>query len=515
MKPLIYTIIEYQSFGADEIATALDDKIKAQKFFQALEDFQKSSEDNSKFLKHSSKTKLKAQNYVGIIQTPYGTLEILPKCFRGDTFTQNKKSTSQTNQTEEEKKKELDQKAEIKKNKQEHKKELAEFYNIEIFQQQFDSNDKQNQQDEKQETIIESFKRIDTPQKSAQRFLIHCLTSLKDTPFKQSQISSIDTCNTPLLDVFMQMFCQELLEVCKKGIRHDYVAIEENRPYLKGKLLFGGQIRHNLVHKERFYTSSDEYITDIASNRLIKSTLELIAFKATSHTTLTLINQCLEIFEEIPSSGNIEGDFLSCTSSRHFSYYDNLLEWCKLFLQGNSFSAYSGENKAYTLLFPMEKLFESYVAHMLKKSNPNATIHAQNSSQHLLYTKNNSPLFKLKPDLLFEIKEKEGKEKRKIVADTKWKPLKNAEDKKHGIAQSDLYQVFAYAHYHQAQEVWLIYPKLYEQNDREEGEIKKIIDNLKEWNAQEHYYCHPCAFKETLKHHKIELKIFFAPLAFH
>ena len=521
MKPLIYTIIEYQSFGTEEIVEILieqdrliqDSEIpnnekesrkkflttKAEKFFKALEDFQKSSEDNSKFLKYSSKTKLKAQNYVGIIQTPYGTLEILPKCFRGDTFTQDKKSSSQTNQTEEE----LDQKAEIKKNKQEHKIKIKNFFELDSFKKQLENEE------------IQSFTLFDTPQKSAQRFLIHCLTSLKDTPFKQSQISSIDTCNTPLLDVFMQMFCQELLEVCKKGIRHDYVAIEENRPYLKGKLLFGGQIRHNLVHKERFYTSSDEYIADIAPNRLIKSTLELIRSKATSHTTLTLINQCLEIFEEIPSSGNIEGDFLSCTSSRHFSYYDNLLEWCKLFLQGNSFSAYSGENKAYALLFPMEKLFESYVAHMLKKSNPNATIHAQNSSQHLLYTKNNSPLFKLKPDLLFEIKEKEGKEKRKIVADTKWKPLKNAEDKKHGIAQSDLYQVFAYAHYHQAQEVWLIYPKLYEQNDREEGEIKKIIDNLKEWNAQEHYYCHPCAFKETLKHHKIELKIFFAPLAFH
>lgn len=495
MKPLIYTIIEYQSFGTDEIATTLDcSEVKANKFFKALEDFQKSSEDNSKFLKHSSKTKLKAQNYVGIIQTPYGTLEILPKCFRGDALQEQEKEKP------------------TQEYRQEHKRELAEFYEIKKFQQQFDPKDKQNQQEG---TIIESFKRIDTPQKSAQRFLIHCLTSLKDTPFKKSQISSIDTCNTPLLDVFMQMFCQELLEICKKGIRHDYVAIEESRPYLKGKLLFSGQIRHNLVHKERFYTSGDEYITDIASNRLIKSTLELIHSKATSHTTLTLINQCLEVFEEIPSSGNIEGDFLSCTSSRHFSYYDNLLEWCKLFLQGNSFSAYSGESKAYALLFPMEKLFESYVAHMLKKSNPNATIHVQSSSQHLLYTKNNSPLFKLKPDLLFEIKEKEGKEKRKIIADTKWKPLKNAEDKKHGIAQSDLYQVFAYAHYHQAQEVWLIYPKLYEQNDREEGEIKKIIDNLKEWNAQEHYYCHPCAFKETLKHHKIELKIFFAPLAFH
>lgn len=507
MKPLIYTIIEYQSFGADEIATALDNKTKAQKFFQALEDFQKSSEDNSKFLKHSSKTKLKAQNYVGIIQTPYGTLEILPKCFRGDIFTQDKKSSSQTNQTEEE----LDQKAKIKKNKQEHKKELTEFYNIERFQQQFDPKDKQNQQEG---TIIESFKRIDTPQKSAQRFLIHCLTSLKDTPFKKSQISSIDTCNTPLLDVFMQMFCQELLEVCKKGIRHDYVAIEENRPYLKGKLLFSGQIRHNLVHKERFYTSSDEYIADIAPNRLIKSTLELIHSKATSHTTLTLINQCLEIFEEIPSSGNIDGDFLSCTSSRHFSYYDNLLEWCKLFLQGNSFSAYSGESKAYALLFPMEKLFESYVAHMFKKHNNgnDKRIYAQSSSQYLLHSEGDSKLFQLKPDLLFEIKEGEGEEKRerKIIADTKWKPLKNAEDKKHGIAQGDLYQVFAYAHYHQASEVWLIYPKLYDQKnerDKKDAKMKEIVKNLEKWN---YHYKH-----ELFEDRKIEVKIFFAPLAFH
>lgn len=479
MKPLIYTIIEYQSFGADEIATALDNKIKAQKFFQALEDFQKSSEDNSKFLKHSSKTKLKAQNYVGIIQTPYGTLEILPKCFRGNALQEQEVSL-----TKEEK--------QVKKQKQ--REDIKSFFELETFQNQF----------KVENPTLKDFTLFDTPQKSAQRFLIHCLTSLKDTPFKQSQISSIDTCNTPLLDVFMQMFCQELLEICKKGIRHDYVAIEENRAYLKGKLLFSGQIRHNLVHKERFYTSSDEYITDIASNRLIKSTLELINSKATSHATLTLINQCLEVFEEIPSSGNIEGDFLSCTSSRHFSYYDNLLEWCKLFLQGNSFSAYSGESKAYALLFPMEKLFESYVAHMFKKYNNgnDKRIYAQNSNQYLLHSEGDSKLFQLKPDLILELGEK------KIIADTKWKPLKNAEDKKHGIAQSDLYQVFAYAHYHEASEVWLIYPKLYAQGDeKSDKEMGEIVKNIKDWN---YHYKH-----KLFKDEKIEVKIFFAPLAFH
>lgn len=508
MKSLIYPIIEYQSFGVSEISKfwKSHDKLlqfegmsqeekeerekviqeRAEKFYKSLENFLEKHKDNKKFLKYPSRNKLKARNYVGIIQTPYGTLEILPKCFRETNLAYKKQEHT---------------KESIIQNKQEQKIKIKNFFKLDSFKKQLENDE------------IQSFALFDTPQKSAQRFLIHCLSFFKQKLIKKSQISSIDTCNTPLLDVFMQMFCQELLEVCKKGIRHDYVTIEENRPYLKGKLLFSGQIRHNLVHKERFYTSSDEYIADIAPNRLIKSTLELINSKATSHATLTLINQCLEIFEEIPSSGNIEGDFLSCTSSRHFSYYDNLLEWCKLFLQGNSFSAYSGESKAYALLFPMEKLFESYVAHMLKQNNPNTTIHAQSSSQHLLYTKNNSPLFQLKPDLLFEIKE--GEKKRKIIADTKWKPLKNAEDKKHGIAQSDLYQVFAYAHYHQAQEVWLIYPKLYEQNDSEKGEIKKIIENLKEWNTQEHHYCHPCTFEEVLKHHRIKLKIFFAPLAFH
>lgn len=305
----------------------------------------------------------------------------------------------------------------------------------------------------------------------------------------------------------MKMFCQEVLGVCKKGIRYDYVAIEDNRTHLKGRLLFNKQIRHNLVHKERFYTLSDECLSNIPPNRLIKSTLELIHSKTTSHTTLALINQCLEIFEEIPSSSNLEADFLSCTNSRHFSYYNTIMAWCKLFLKNQSFTPYSGGSQAYTLLFPMEKLFESYVAYMLKTYNTQThTITPQKSSKYLLYAENHDSLFKIKPDLHIQ-----GKDEKIIIADTKWKILKNADDKKHGISQTDLYQLFAYAHYHKAQEIWLIYPKLYAQGESEE--IEKIIANLQEWNGKVPHYCHPCTFKE--EHHKINLKIFFAPLAFY
>lgn len=297
----------------------------------------------------------------------------------------------------------------------------------------------------------------------------------------------------------MQMFCYELLELIAKGIWHDYVALENNKTFLKGKLLFSQHIRHNLTHKERFFTRSDEHIADIAPNRLIKSTLILLKSLATSCTTQRLIHSSLEAFDGVAKSANIKADFLSCKASRHFAYYEDILAWCKLFLEGKSFTAFSGESKAYALLFPMEKLFESYVAYMFSHSNKplTHTIQKQKSDKFLLSNKANQELFQLRVDLHITLKN-EGKI---IIADTKWKSLKSAEDKKHEISQSDLYQLFAYAKYHQAQEVWLIYPKPYSQEE------SKILQAIYEWNKQEYQYSHSPM-------EKIPIKILFAPLIF-
>lgn len=135
----------------------------------------------------------------------------------------------------------------------------------------------------------------------------------------------------------------------------------------------------------------------------------------------------------------------------------------------------------------MEKLFESYVAHMLTHSNSSThTIQTQKSNKYLLSSHKAKELFQLKVDLHITLQES----KQFIVADTKWKVLQSTED----IYQSDLYQIFVYAKYHQAQEVWLIYPKSYFQ------EIAWIIAN---WNHQDYQYAEG-----------ISLKILFAPLFF-
>lgn len=446
------TVTEFQAFTKSECDS---------KFFEALLTFSQ-SEGNECFLKHHKKSGidyLKAQNYVGVIQTKYGTLEILPKCFDPDFQAPQAPNESHNNL------------------KTEHRKKLKKFFEIENFKAQcFEGEELSINQD-----AISASK----------NFLIFCLKTLKKTPFKDSKTSSLDTLHTPLLDIFIQMFCYELLSLIAKGVWHDYVALEENRAYLKGKLLFNQHIRHNLTHKERFYTSSEEHIPNIAPNRLIKSTLTLIKSLATSHATHKLINRSLEAFEEIPKSANIKADFLSCKTSRHFSYYDDILAWCRLFLEGKSFTAFSGESKAYALLFPMERLFESYVAYMLTHSSTTThTIQTQKSDKYLLNSQDKG-LFQLRVDL--HITHKESKEV--IVADTKWKALKSTEDKKQGISQGDLYQLFAYAKYHHAKEVWLIYPKPYSQEEA------RLLKNIQEWNKANYQYTEG-----------ISLKVFFAPL---
>lgn len=454
MKSPTYSIIEYQSFAKSEKC----DK----KFFDSLVAFSQ-IEGNECFIKHHKKRGedyLKAQNYVGVIQTKYGTLEILPKCFGGDCTPPK----------------------EEQKDKQTYKQALKSFY------ANFES-----------QSFEESFPLYKDTTTSSKNFLLFCLKTLRKTPFKDSKLSSLDTQHTPLLEIFMQMFCYELLELVRKGIRHDYVQHEENRTYLKGKLLFKEQIRHNLVHKERFFTRSDEFFADIASNRLIKSTLLLLKSLSTSHATLSLINRSLEVFEEIPKSANIEKDFLSCTTSRHFGYYDDILAWCKVFLEGKSFTAFGGESKAYALLFPMERLFESYVAYMLKTNSTNSKIRTQKSDKYLLYDKNQKGYFQLKVDMHI----KNGEQV--IIADTKWKTIEGIDD----ISQSDLYQLFAYAHYHNAKEVWLIYPKPYHKT--------ATLDNLTQYNSTQNAYKHHITLSDKESQvigYKIPLKILFAPLAF-
>ncbi len=125
-------------------------------------------------------------------------------------------------------------------------------------------------------------------------------------------------------------------------------------------------------------------------------------------------------------SSNHENDFAQCKHNRLVSNYEQILIWCKIFFQNKTFSSYKGDDLAFALLFPMERIFEDFVAHELRKEY---SIRTQKVIGSLLTDGSHS----MKPDIQII-----GKNET-IIVDTKWKiPNKDK------IAQSDLYQMFAY-----------------------------------------------------------------------
>ena len=272
---------------------------------------------------------------------------------------------------------------------------------------------------------------------------IKMLKTLKNFPFKSSNLASLKTQNLPLLEIFISMFLCELEALVKKGIKSDYVALEENLNFLKGKLNINEQIKRNSIHKERFYVGYSEFLNDIKINRIIKTTLKFLYKKSNSSKNQQKIRELLFIFDEVSECEDYKNFFAKLVINRQVKHYEQTLLWCKIFLLGNSFTPHKGDDLAFALLFDMNALFESYVGDFIKKSFPNTIL--QHSEKHLVEEPKS---FKLRPDIFL---------KGKFIADTKWKIISSRDD----ISQADLYQLYAYGKKHPCDgKLHLIYPKI-------------------------------------------------------
>ena len=271
---------------------------------------------------------------------------------------------------------------------------------------------------------------------------IKMLKTLKNFPFKSSNLASLKTQNLPLLEIFISMFLCELEALVKKGIKSDYVALEENLNFLKGKLNINEQIKRNSIHKERFYVGYSEFLSDIKINRIIKTTLKFLYKKSNSSKNQQKIRELLFIFDEVSECEDYKNFFAKLVINRQVKHYEQTLLWCKIFLLNNSFTPHKGDDLGFALLFDMNALFESYVGNFIKKSFPGTIL--QHSEKHLV---ENPKSFKLRPDIFL---------KDKFIADTKWKIVKSKDD----ISQADLYQLYAYGKKYECSNLYLIYPKI-------------------------------------------------------
>lgn len=284
------------------------------------------------------------------------------------------------------------------------------------------------------------------------RTFLKMLRSMKDFPCKVFHDANLKIDRMNLYEIFINMYLQEVRQLVKQGLKSVYVAQEDNLRFYKGKLQVSKHIRANSVHKERFYVFFDEFHPNRSENKLVKATLIKLQKITTSAENSKEIRQLLTAFEMVEPSTNYQKDFSLVVIDRNTKIYEMLMQWSKVFLMNKSFTTFSGKNSSRALLFPMESVYESYVARQMKKVMcPDGwEVSIQDKSYYLFVAPRKQ--FSLRPDVVLR------KGERVVIMDTKWKRLVASDRKNYGISQSDMYQMYAYSKKYNTSEIWLLYP---------------------------------------------------------
>lgn len=298
-----------------------------------------------------------------------------------------------------------------------------------------------------------------TSQQEARQLLLDMLCCLGTFRHVQTDRAHLLARKMPLLDVFIHEFLHSVGYIVKRGIRSDYHQQEDNLFALRGKIKMSRHLQLNLCRRDRFYVDYDEFSPNRPENRLLHAALKKALTWSHSRENQQLARELCFAFTDIPEALAPYSDFGKVRLDRGMNHYDEALAWARLILSGDSPLTGGGENRALSLLFPMEALYEAYVGKHLPSQLSKAfrlTLQAQRLSlvRHI-----DKQWFRLRPDMLVH-----AAGVNHLVLDTKWKLLdsrKNNGTEKYGLSQGDFYQLHAYGHnYLKGKgDVVLIYPK--------------------------------------------------------
>ncbi|MDH0030664.1 MULTISPECIES: McrC family protein [unclassified Acinetobacter] len=276
-------------------------------------------------------------------------------------------------------------------------------------------------------------------------------------PYREAGKADLKKFRQPLHEWIITQFLAAFEQLVQRGLRFDYNRVQEEQKFLRGQLQHAKHMRQSPARKHIFPIEHDIYEVNRPENRLIRKALEVVCKKTKNAGNWKLAQELRLMTGEIPASRDIRQDFKQWKTGRLLALYKEIKPWTELILGEFMPVSTQGDWRGMSLLFPMEKLFEHYVAYHLRRNLNSWEIRTQVSSQYICLHEDR-PIFKLRPDVHIQHKQT----RQKIILDTKWKLLdQNKRGERFGFKDGDIQQMFAYSHYYleHTSEVILIYPQ--------------------------------------------------------
>ena len=288
---------------------------------------------------------------------------------------------------------------------------------------------------------------------NVRRALIRMLAVAFNLRLAEHETESMSLQHENLLEAFVGFFADSLLTAVRRGLPHRYRRLEEDLPYLKGKLDIRGQLLRNCIRSDRLACIYDELSPDTNLNRTLYAAVQLLRKMTNSEANGRKLRELVARFESV-SENNYSIDE-TVQWDRSNDTFKRLYVLARLFLERIWQDTSAGKSEGFALLFPMNELFEEYIGRSVQWAVEPSEVELQRSDRSALKDNDKFNLFKLKPDIF--VAHSSGC---KIIVDTKWKRLDPADlnDRKLGVTGTDVYQLLAYGRAYRANHLVLLYP---------------------------------------------------------
>jgi 5-methylcytosine-specific restriction enzyme subunit McrC len=276
---------------------------------------------------------------------------------------------------------------------------------------------------------------------------------------------------TSLLDLYFEIYLNELDALLRKGLTKKYRHQTDNVKTWKGRMNFAKNIQHNLIHRERFFTTHQQYDHNHLINQILHKALIILDQLALNNYLSDRIKKLLFYYPEMKPKIITQDSFKQIRLTRKTKDHDKALRIARMLILNYSPDISKGNENMLALLFDMNILWEKYIYRMLKAHEDKTfTVDYQASDR---FWENRT----IKPDIVIQRKtaDKQAQATETIVIDTKWKRLNNNRP-----SDDDLKQMYAYNMYWNSAKSMLLYPAYDNTADSDFGKYHKgrSTDNL-------------------------------------
>lgn len=299
--------------------------------------------------------------------------------------------------------------------------------------------------------------------------LIYMLSYTKKLDIKTSNETKLSTAKNPFIEILIREYAKSLFECLKRLTPKKYVREEDNLNYLKGKIKFTENIRHNSSNQAKFYCEYDEFSENNILNQLflfVSTCLYNISNDSYNKKTLKFI---INYYSDIKLVRFDRFKAEKIKLSRNQELFKKPFNLAKMFVEKTSVDLSKNKFENITLIWDMNKLFEEFVFEIMKKFENELGCKLTAQRGRKLLVGDTSKKRNTFVDIMIEKINGE-----KIVLDTKYKKFVSSDD----FSNADVFQVSTYCLLHKAKHAILLYPKW--DTSASENDFHLNIDNPSE-----------------------------------